>query len=58
MKISLRKKLVPAPTAKGKKYETSKFSIVRKLCQLGVYVLVYVVASLYVIVVIVFMTCT
>ena len=38
--------------------KSAKFSIVRKLCQPGVYVLVCVVASLYVIVVIVFMTCT
>ena len=37
--------------------KSAKFSIVRKLCQPGVYVLVSVVASLYVIVVIVFMTC-
>ena len=38
--------------------KSAKFSIVRKLCQPGVYVLVCVVVSLYVIVVIVFMTCT
>ena len=33
-------------------------AVLRKLCQPGVYVLVCVAASLYVIVVIVFMTCT
>ena len=33
-------------------------AVLRKLCQPGVYVLVCVVVSLYVIVIIVFMTCT